>query len=67
VQELQGLQSVLTLGPQNAVQMRSIVTGDRVGERWIVEQGLVAGDTVIVEGLQKARPGTKVTPRPYGE
>jgi membrane fusion protein (multidrug efflux system) len=65
VQELQGLQSVLTLGPQNAVQMRSIVTGDRVGERWIVEQGLVAGDTVVVEGLQKARPGTKVTPRPY--
>jgi membrane fusion protein (multidrug efflux system) len=65
VQELQGLQSVLTLGPQNAVQLRSIVTGDRVGERWIVEQGLVAGDTVVVEGLQKARPGAKVTPRPY--
>jgi membrane fusion protein, multidrug efflux system len=65
VQELQGLQSVLTLGPQNAVQVRNIVTGSRVGERWIVEQGLVAGDTVVVEGLQKARPGAKVTPRPY--
>jgi membrane fusion protein, multidrug efflux system len=65
VQELQGLQSVLTLGPQNAVQLRNIVTGDRVGERWIVEQGLVAGDTVVVEGVQKARPGAKVTPRPY--
>jgi membrane fusion protein (multidrug efflux system) len=65
VQELQGLQSVLTLGPKNAVQLRSVVTGDRVGERWIVEQGLAPGDTVIVEGLQKARPGSPVTPRPY--
>jgi membrane fusion protein, multidrug efflux system len=65
VQELQGLQSVLTVGPKNAVQVRSIVTGDRVGERWIVEQGLKPGDTVIVEGLQKARPGGVVTPKPY--
>lgn len=65
VQELQGLQSVLTLGPKNAVQLRSVVTGDRVGDRWIVEQGLAPGDTVIVEGLQKARPGAAVTPRAY--
>jgi len=65
VQELQGQQSVLTLGPDNTVQVRSVVTGERVDQRWIVEQGLRGGDTVIVEGLQKARPGARVTPRPY--
>jgi membrane fusion protein (multidrug efflux system) len=65
IQELQGQQSVLTLGANDTVQTRSVVTGDRVDQRWIVEQGLAAGETVIVEGLQKARPGSRVTPRPY--
>jgi membrane fusion protein (multidrug efflux system) len=64
VQELQGQQSVLTLAPDNTVQVRSVVTGDRVDQRWIIEQGLKPGEAVIVEGLQKARPGTKVTPLP---
>jgi membrane fusion protein (multidrug efflux system) len=65
VEELQGLQSVLTVGPDNKVVARSVVTGDRVGELWIVEQGLRPGDRVVVEGLQKARPGTIVNPQPY--
>ncbi|HVX67762.1 MAG TPA: efflux RND transporter periplasmic adaptor subunit [Bryobacteraceae bacterium] len=65
VQELQGLQSVLAIGPNNTVLVRSIVTGERVAERWVVEQGLKPGDRVIVEGLQKARPGMVVNPQPY--
>jgi membrane fusion protein (multidrug efflux system) len=65
VQELQGLQSVLTVGAGNQVQARSVVTSDRVGERWIIEQGLRPGDRVIVEGLQKAQPGATVDPQPY--
>jgi membrane fusion protein (multidrug efflux system) len=65
VQELQGQQSVLTLGPGNIVQARGVVTGDRVDERWIVEQGLTPGERVIVEGLQKVRPGARVSPLPY--
>jgi len=65
VQELQGQQSVLTVGPDNTVVARAVVTGDRVDQRWIVEQGLKPGEPVIVDGLQKARPGVRVTPRPY--
>ena len=65
VQELQGQQSVLTLGPDNTVVARGVVTGDRVDQRWIVEQGLKPGEPVIVDGLQKVRPGVRVTPRPY--
>jgi membrane fusion protein (multidrug efflux system) len=65
VMEMQGLQSVLTVGPDNKVLARSVVTGERVGDRWIIKQGLKPGDRVIVEGLQKARPGAPVTPQPY--
>ena len=65
VQELQGLQSVLAVGKDNKVIAHSIVTGDRINERWIVEQGLKPGDRIIIEGLQKARPGAVVSPKPY--
>jgi membrane fusion protein (multidrug efflux system) len=63
VQDLQGIQSVLTIGPNNVVQARTIVTGERVGDQWIVKQGLKPGDKVIVEGQMKARPGTPVSPQ----
>ena len=65
VQDLQGQQSVLTLGPDDTVAVRGVVTGDRVGQRWIITQGLEPGEPVIIEGLQKVRPGLRVTPRLY--
>ncbi len=57
VQEQQGKQSVMVLAADNTVQVRGVVTGDRVDQRWIIEQGLTPGDAVIVDGLQKARRG----------
>ena len=65
VVDLQGLQSVMAVGPDNKVVVHGIETGARVGDRWIVEQGLKPGDKVIVEGLQKVRPGAVVAPQPY--
>ena len=65
VQELQGLQSVFVVGPENKVQARTVTTGARINDRWIVLQGLHPGDCVIVEGLQKAMPGAVVDPKPY--
>ena len=58
------MQSVFTVGPDNKAQMRNIVTADRIGEGWIVTQGLKPGDKVIVEGVQKVRPGAPVQPTP---
>ena len=52
-------------GADNKAVARSIVTGERVGERWIIQQGLKPGDRVVIEGLQKARPGSVVNPQPY--
>lgn len=65
VQETQSMQSVFTVGADNKVQLRNIVTGDRIGDDWIVTQGLKPGDRVVVEGVQKIRPGAPVQTSPY--
>ncbi|WP_424977553.1 efflux RND transporter periplasmic adaptor subunit [Leisingera sp. S232] len=53
---------VLVVDDQNQVQQRYIVTGDVRGAGIIVLDGLIKGETVVVEGLQKIRPGVKVDP-----
>ncbi len=65
IQQLQSVQTVLTVGAGNVVELRPITTAERVGENWIVQQGLNPGDRVIVEGQLKVRPGAHVTPTPY--
>jgi membrane fusion protein (multidrug efflux system) len=65
VQELQGMQTVMTVGPGNKAEARGVVIGDRVGTNWVVDQGLKPGDQVIVEGLMTIRPGSVVNPQPY--
>ncbi len=65
VQQLQNMQTVYTVAPDNTVQMRPVTTGDRIGTSWVIEQGLKPGDRVIVEGQLKVRPGAKVQPQPY--
>jgi len=65
VQQLQSVQTVYTVGPDNKVEMKPVTTGDRVGNSWVIEQGLQPGNRVIVEGQQKVRPGSKVQPQPY--
>ena len=60
IQDVQEQQSVLTVDPDNIVRARAVLTGDRVDQRVVVEQGLRPGDAVIVDGLQKVRPGSRV-------
>jgi membrane fusion protein (multidrug efflux system) len=62
VLEVQGLQSVLVVGADNTVVQRTITPAESVGEYLIVTAGVKPGERVIVDGLQKARPGSKVTP-----
>ena len=63
VVELQGARSVMVVGPEDKVVQRTVTMGDRIGELWIATEGLQPGERVIVEGLQKARPGTVVKPQ----
>ncbi|WP_291736582.1 efflux RND transporter periplasmic adaptor subunit, partial [Leisingera sp. F5] len=53
---------VLVVDDQNQVAQRYIVTGDVQGTGIIVLDGLTNGETVVVEGLQKIRPGVEVDP-----
>lgn len=47
----------MVLDAEGKVQMRPLKVSQTVGDQWLVEEGLAAGDRVIVEGLQKIRPG----------
>ncbi len=62
VQEIQGMKSVLVVGADNMVGLRTIKPGETVGDMQIVLDGVKPGDRVIVDGVQKARPGSKVNP-----
>ncbi|WP_173196214.1 efflux RND transporter periplasmic adaptor subunit [Geobacter sp. SVR] len=57
---------VLAVGAEEKAEQRSIKVVRTVGENWLVSEGLKAGDRVILEGLQKARPGTMVKAVPFG-
>lgn len=52
---------VYVVGEGNVAQMRPIRKRSVFGKDWIVEEGIKAGETVIVEGIQKVRPGQTVT------
>jgi membrane fusion protein (multidrug efflux system) len=62
VQEVQGAKSVLVVGAEDKVQLRTVTLAERVGDLVIVARGLEPGERVIVEGLQKVRPGMQVKP-----
>lgn len=56
--------SVMVVGPKNVATLRPITLGEQNGKNWIVKSGLKPGDRVIVNGLQKVRPGAPVTISP---
>jgi RND family efflux transporter MFP subunit len=66
VQETQGAKSVLVVGADNVVTLRTISPGESVGDLLIVRDGLKPGERVIVDGIQKARPGSPVNPSVAG-
>ncbi|MFM0338244.1 efflux RND transporter periplasmic adaptor subunit [Paraburkholderia fungorum] len=55
-----GQPTALVVGPDNKVVLRQLVTSGTYGSNWVVESGLKPGDRVIVQGTDKARPGTQV-------
>ena len=63
VQELQNLYSVAVVGADNKVAFRSVKAGPRVDGLWVIDEGLKAGETVVVEGLQRIRDGMTVAPK----
>ncbi|HTK92081.1 MAG TPA: efflux RND transporter periplasmic adaptor subunit [Verrucomicrobiae bacterium] len=62
VSESQGATSVYVVAADHTVQVRSVRMGPRLGSLWIVEDGVKAGEQVIVKGLQRVQPGMRVEP-----
>jgi membrane fusion protein (multidrug efflux system) len=57
----------LTVDAEGKVQQRVIAVVRTIGDKWLVSDGLAPGDRVIVEGVQKVRPGMTVKAVPFGE
>ncbi|WP_404976823.1 MULTISPECIES: efflux RND transporter periplasmic adaptor subunit [unclassified Acidovorax] len=55
-----GNASVLLVNAENKVERRRIQVGDAVGNRWLATSGIAAGDRVVVDGLQRVKPGDTV-------
>jgi|SoiMethySBSTD1v2_1073268.scaffolds.fasta_scaffold02646_4 membrane fusion protein (multidrug efflux system) len=69
VQEQQGAKTVLVVESGDKVGLRPIKVDERVGDFYIVTEGLKAGERVIVDGVQRVRPGVQVKPvtKPAGK
>ncbi len=65
VTEMQGKYLVAVITADNKADVRPVKVAERFGSEWIIEEGLKAGDKVVVEGTQKARPGIQVDPKPF--
>ncbi|MGH7402808.1 MAG: HlyD family secretion protein, partial [Candidatus Rokuibacteriota bacterium] len=62
VVESQGSASLFVVKPDQTVEARPVKMGPRAGPLWVVEDGVEAGEHVVVKGLQQIRPGAKVEP-----
>jgi len=65
VADLQGSYQVSVVGQDNRIAIRSVKVGERVGTRWIIQDGLKPGEPVVAQGQQTLRPGTTVQPKPF--
>ena len=66
VQELQGTFNVYVVGQDSVVQVRTVKPANRIGSDWVIAEGLEPADRIVVEGIQKVRPGAKVRPTAPG-
>jgi membrane fusion protein (multidrug efflux system) len=67
VTELQGAYQVAVVDDKNTVSIQQVKVGEKSGTMWVISEGLKAGERVIAEGTQKARPGVQVSPKPFVE
>jgi membrane fusion protein (multidrug efflux system) len=67
VVELQGRFQLYTVDDDGTVVVKEVKLGPISGNDRVIEQGLEGGETIIVEGIQKVRPGMTVDPQPLVE
>ena len=65
VTELQGKQMISIVNQEQKIESRMVTVGQQVGSLWVVQKGLNPGDMVVVEGVQKVKPGVLVITKPF--
>jgi len=65
VSELQGVYQVGVVSANNMVTVKTVKLGPQIADMWIVESGVVAGENVVVDGLQRVKSGMTVAPTPF--
>ena len=61
--EVQGQYEIATVADDNKVTLRTVTPGKKVGDLWLIDSGATAGETVVIEGVQKMKDGMEVTPQ----
>lgn len=61
-----GEATVMVVGQEGKFEPRVIKTAQTIGDKWLVTDGLKSGEQIIVEGLQRLRPGVTIKPVPAG-
>lgn len=65
IAETQGAYQVVVVTPDNKASIRPVKVGQRVGNMWIIQEGIEPSAQVIVEGFQKVKEGSPVNPKPF--
>jgi len=61
--ELQGQFSVMLVNNENVLESRTVDVSDKIGEFYVIREGLQGGDKIILEGIQKVRSGMEIVPQ----
>jgi len=60
-----GEADALVVGPDDKVERRTLQVDRAIGDQWVVTAGLKAGERIIIEGIQSAKPGSQVVAEEY--
>lgn len=63
VNELQGIYQVAVIGADNKAEVRPVKPGARIGTMWMIDEGIAAGERVVIEGFSRVKDGEAVTPK----
>ena len=62
VSELQGRYSVFVVDEGNIVKSKQVIVSDRIGDLWLIKEGLAENEQVVLDGLQKVATGMEINP-----
>ena len=59
---MQGQYSVLVVKDDNTVEVKQVSVGERIGDLWLITEGLEGNESIVIDGIQKVSSGMSVNP-----